>query len=51
MLFTAMDGNEMFGVIREINSDSIIIDFNHPMSGRIVHFDIEVLEIDLVLEA
>lgn len=51
MLFTAMDGSEMPGVIREINGDSITVDFNHPLAGRTVHFDIEVLEIDPVLEA
>ncbi len=50
MLFTAMDGSEMPGVIREINGDSITVDFNHPLAGRTVHFDVEVLEIDPVLE-
>ena len=50
MLFTAMDGSEMPGVIREINGDSITVDFNHPLAGRTVHFDIEVLEIDPALE-
>jgi FKBP-type peptidyl-prolyl cis-trans isomerase SlpA len=51
MLFTAMDGSEMPGVIREINGDSITVDFNHPLAGRTVHFDVEVLEIDPALEA
>lgn len=50
MLFTAMDGSEMHGVIREVNGDSITVDFNHPLAGRTVHFDIEVLEIDPALE-
>ena len=34
MLFTAMDGSEMPGVIREINGDSITVDFNHPLAGQ-----------------
>ncbi len=51
MLFTAMDGSEMPGVIREVNGDSITVDFNHPLAGQNVHFDIEVLEIDPVLGA
>lgn len=51
MLFTAMDGSEMPGVIREINGDSITVDFNHPLAGQTIHFDIEVLDIDPVLEA
>ncbi len=37
MLFTAMDGSEMPGVIREINGDSITVDFNHPLAGHTVH--------------
>ena len=51
MLFTAMDGSEMPGVIREINGDSITVDFNHPLAGHTVHFDIEVLEVEPALEA
>lgn len=51
MLFTAMDGSEMPGVVREVNGDSITVDFNHPLAGQTIHFDIEVLEVDPVLEA
>lgn len=50
MLFTAMDGSEMPGVIKEINGDSVTVDFNHPLAGQTVHFDINVLEIDPALE-
>lgn len=38
-------------MIREINGDSITVDFNHPLARQTVHFDIEVLEIDPALEA
>lgn len=51
MLFSGMDGNEMPGVIREISGDSITVDFNHPLAGQTIHFDVEVLEIDPTLEA
>lgn len=51
MLFTAMEGSEMPGVIREVNGDSITVDFNHPLAGHTAHFAIEVLEIDPALEA
>lgn len=50
MLFTSMDGSEMPGVIREVNGDSITVDFNHPLAGQTVHFDVDVLEIEPVLE-
>lgn len=51
MLFTGMGGSEMPGVIREVSGDSITVDFNHPLAGHRVQFDIEVLEIDPALEA
>lgn len=46
MLFTAIDGGEMPGVVREVAEDSITVDFNHPLAGHPVSFNIEVLEID-----
>ncbi|AXF77291.1 FKBP-type peptidyl-prolyl cis-trans isomerase [Erwinia tracheiphila] len=51
MLFSGMDGNEMPGVIREISGDSITVDFNHPLAGQTIHFDVEVLEINPELGA
>jgi FKBP-type peptidyl-prolyl cis-trans isomerase SlpA len=41
----------MPGVIREVSGDSITVDFNHPLAGQRIQFDIEVLEIDPALEA
>ncbi|HEI8866795.1 TPA: FKBP-type peptidyl-prolyl cis-trans isomerase [Serratia odorifera] len=46
MLFTAIDGSEMPGVVREVAEESVTVDFNHPLAGHPVTFDIEVLEID-----
>lgn len=51
MLFSGRDGNEVPGVIREISGDSITVDFNHPLAGQTIHFEVEVLSIDPVLEA
>jgi len=51
MLFTGMGGSEMPGVIREISGDSITVDFNHPLAGHQVHFDIDVLEVNPALGA
>jgi len=33
-----------------VNGDPITVDFNHPLAGRTVHLDAEVLEIDPALE-
>lgn len=46
MLFTAVNGNEMPGLIREVAEESITVDFNHPLAGRTVCFDIDVLAIN-----
>jgi len=51
MLFGGMGGSEMPGVIREVSGDSITVDFNHPLAGHRIQFDVEVLEIDPALEA
>lgn len=50
MLFSGRDGSEMPGVVREVTEDSITVDFNHPLAGQHIDFDIEVLEVDPQLE-
>ncbi|MEX0446339.1 FKBP-type peptidyl-prolyl cis-trans isomerase [Xenorhabdus sp. SGI246] len=50
MLFTAMNGSEMPGFIKEVAGGSITVDFNHPLADQNVTFEIEVLEIDPQLE-
>ncbi|MBD2812572.1 FKBP-type peptidyl-prolyl cis-trans isomerase [Xenorhabdus sp. Vera] len=46
MLFTAMNGSEMPGFIKEVAEGSITVDFNHPLAEQNITFEIEVLEID-----
>ncbi|AWK14494.1 FKBP-type peptidyl-prolyl cis-trans isomerase [Candidatus Fukatsuia symbiotica] len=46
MLFTAMDGGEMPGIVRAVAEGSITVDFNHPLAGQALSFAIDVLEID-----
>lgn len=46
MMFTGRDGSEMPGIVREVACDSVTVDFNHPLAGHPVAFDVEVLEID-----
>lgn len=31
--------------IAEVKKDSVVIDFNHPLAGKTLNFDIEILEI------
>ncbi len=51
LLFTAMDGSEMPGVVKEIAGDSVTVDFNHPLAGQAITFDLEVLALDPEAEA
>ncbi|WP_163938284.1 FKBP-type peptidyl-prolyl cis-trans isomerase [Paraferrimonas sp. SM1919] len=43
----AFDGpaGEIPGIIREVAGDSVTVDFNHPLAGHAVTFEIEVLEV------
>ncbi|QOL15975.1 FKBP-type peptidyl-prolyl cis-trans isomerase [Dickeya dianthicola] len=45
MLFSGMAGNDMPGIIRDVAEESVTVDFNHPLAGRTITFDVEVLEI------
>lgn len=43
--FTQPDGSELPGIIREIVADSVTVDFNHPLAGQVLTFDVDVLEV------
>ncbi len=41
--FTDNDGNKFPGLVRELDEQSALIDFNHPLAGRAVRFEVEVI--------
>jgi len=43
--FTQPDGSEVPGIIREIVADSVTVDFNHPLAGQTLTFEVDVLEV------
>lgn len=43
--FTQPDGSDIPGIIREIVADSVTVDFNHPLAGQTVTFEVDVLEV------
>ena len=44
--FPAPDGQASFaGVVREIVGDALVFDFNHPLAGRPVTFEVELIGI------
>lgn len=46
--FTQPDGTELPGIIREVAGESVTVDFNHPLSGHKLTFDVEIIEVNTV---
>lgn len=45
MSFADPAGGELPGVIASIDDKHVEVDFNHPLAGRTLTFDVEVLEV------
>lgn len=43
--FQQPDGAEMPGIVRTVIGESVTVDFNHPLAGQTVTFDVEILNI------
>jgi FKBP-type peptidyl-prolyl cis-trans isomerase SlyD len=39
------DGQSMFPRVAEVKPDTIVLDFNHPLAGKTLFFDIKVLDV------
>ena len=44
--FTTPTGDEIPGKIMEVLEDSVVVDFNHPLAGHTVTFDVELVSVD-----
>ena len=42
---TDPDGDEMDFLIKEVKQDTVVLDFNDPMAGKTLHFDVTVREV------
>lgn len=38
--------SELPGVVKSISDDKVIIDFNHPLAGRNIVFDVEIILVE-----
>lgn len=43
MEFTAPDGSRYSGLVREIDAQSALIDFNHPLAGKAIRFEVKII--------
>ncbi|MBL1376854.1 FKBP-type peptidyl-prolyl cis-trans isomerase [Zobellella iuensis] len=44
--FTQPNGAEIPGIVRGVAGDSVTVDFNHPLAGHNVTFEVEILAVD-----
>ncbi|HUW39264.1 MAG TPA: FKBP-type peptidyl-prolyl cis-trans isomerase [Rhodocyclaceae bacterium] len=43
--FTAANGARYTGLVRELDEEAALIDFNHPLAGKTIRFEVEVIGI------
>lgn len=43
MEFSAPDGTRYSGLVREIDAESALIDFNHPLAGKTILFEVRII--------
>ncbi|GGB95958.1 peptidyl-prolyl cis-trans isomerase [Oxalicibacterium flavum] len=43
--FAAPGGGQFAGVLREIDEDSALFDFNHPLAGQSLQFEVKIIGI------
>jgi len=43
--FEAPNGEEVVGTVVVVEDDHIDVDFNHPLAGRTIQFDVDILEV------
>lgn len=43
--FSAPTGGRLAGLVRELDGQAALIDFNHPLAGKSIRFEVEVIGI------
>ncbi len=46
VMFSHPSGSERPGIIREVQTNEVTIDFNHPLAGQVVLFDVEIITVE-----
>ena len=39
------DGQQMVGVVKEVKAEAVVMDFNSPMAGKTLNFDVTVVDV------
>lgn len=43
MEFVAPDGSRYSGLVREMDESSALVDFNHPLAGKAIRLEVEII--------
>lgn len=43
--FSSPSGDKFAGFVRELDAEAVLVDFNHPLAGKAIRFEVEVLGI------
>ena len=43
--FASPAGDKFTGIVRELDAEAVLVDFNHPLAGKSIRFEVEVLGI------
>ena len=43
--FVAPGGDKFTGIVRELDDAAVLVDFNHPLAGKPVRFEVEIIGI------
>lgn len=44
--FTLPNGEELPGMVLEVEEESVLVDFNHPLAGHTVIFEVMILDVE-----
>lgn len=50
MTFQDAANTDLPGVIKSVTEDEVIVDFNHPLAGRTLQFEVEILSVEPIGE-
>lgn len=43
--FSSPAGGKFTGIVRELNNETALVDFNHPLAGKPLRFDVDIIGI------
>ena len=39
------EGQHMMGIVKEVKEETVVMDFNHPMAGKTLNFEVTVVDV------